>query len=257
MRRKTICILTAAFIGAALNIAAAQVPEAEIAENVPRQYTVELIVFEYADSSYDGNEIFVPEVVDVAEPDEIDEEGPVFSDIPAMPGDVQDLSKLSVEEIPAVRQLDLRLLEPEQFTMGDIYSKLEKLDAYRPILHAGWTQSVAERDVTPPVRLRILGNVPLRLDGDFTLYLSRYLHLVVNLQLDAVSLQPVQSYAPGATSLFDKPDLRPTAVQYHINEDRIFKSGDLRYFDHPKFGVVVRITRFEATGTGESALSAY
>ncbi|MEQ9561356.1 MAG: CsiV family protein, partial [Woeseiaceae bacterium] len=188
------------------------------------------------------------------------EEGLVFSDIPEVAEPSPDMSKQTVGEIPAIRRLDFNLLQPEQYTMRDIYSKLEKLDAYRPILHAGWTQTTVERDLTPPVRLRMLGNVPLRLDGDITLYLSRYLHLVVNLQLDAVSLQPVQGYSPQDSSWFDKPDLRPAPVRYRIFEDRIFKSGDLRYFDHPKFGVIVRITRYEPTEnetqTGGRSLSA-
>lgn len=245
MHTRSVYLWAVALLAVAGRPTSAQAPEPENSENIPRQYTVELIVFEYADNSYDGNEIFIPDAVDVAEQDDIAEEGPVFSDIPSMPEDVQDLSKLSIEEVPALQRLDLKRLEPEQFTMGDIYSKLERLDAYRPILHAGWTQTTVERELTPPVRLRILGNVPLRLDGDLTLYLSRYLHLVVDLQLDAVSLQPVPSYSPENSSLFDKPDLRPTTVQYRISEDRIFKSGDLRYFDHPKFGVLVKITRFE------------
>jgi hypothetical protein len=32
-------------------------------------------------------------------------------------------------------------------------------------------------------------------------------------------------------------------VRYRIYEDRIMKTGDLRYFDHPRFGVVARVTR--------------
>jgi hypothetical protein len=34
-------------------------------------------------------------------------------------------------------------------------------------------------------------------------------------------------------------------VRFRIAEDRIFKSGDLRYFDHPKFGVLAKISRVE------------
>jgi hypothetical protein len=201
---------------------------------------------EYADSSYDGNEIYEADVNEIPE-EYIAEDGLVFSDKPQLPHLAPDASKPTIEEIPAIRRIDFRLLEPAQYTMCNIYSKLEKLDAFRPILHTGWTQTTVERDLTAPVRLRMLGNVPLKLDGDLTLYLSRYLHLVVNLQMDAVSLQPVQSYSPQDSSWSDKPDLRPAPVRYSIFEDRIFKSGELRYFDHPKFGVLVRITRHEST----------
>ena len=40
-------------------------------------------------------------------------------------------------------------------------------------------------------------------------------------------------------------DVRVPAVQFRIQEDRIFKNGDLRYFDHPRFGVLAKITRVE------------
>jgi hypothetical protein len=43
----------------------------------------------------------------------------------------------------------------------------------------------------------------------------------------------------------------PAPVRYRIFEDRIFKSGDLRYFDHPKFGVLAKITRVEEPGDEE------
>ncbi len=40
-------------------------------------------------------------------------------------------------------------------------------------------------------------------------------------------------------------ELLPPPIRYRIFEDRIVKNGDVRYFDHPKFGVIAKITRFE------------
>ena len=40
-----------------------------------------------------------------------------------------------------------------------------------------------------PIRLRRVGNAPLRLDGNLTLYLSRYLHLVVDLTIESEQAQ--------------------------------------------------------------------
>ena len=36
-----------------------------------------------------------------------------------------------------------------------------------------------------------------------------------------------------------------TTIKYNISEDRIFRNGELRYYDHPRFGVLARITRYE------------
>jgi hypothetical protein len=34
-------------------------------------------------------------------------------------------------------------------------------------------------------------------------------------------------------------------VFYRISEDRILRSGELRYYDHPKFGLLAKVTRVE------------
>jgi hypothetical protein len=224
---------------------------AEVAE-AERRYTVEIIIFEYAESAQAGHELFMAETIEPA-PDAPLEGEPVFTDMPATVDNSAQGNKPSLAEIPLARQIGLSLLEPAQYTMRDIYRKLQTLDAYKPILHTAWTQTTVEKELTPPIRLRVLGNACL--DGYLTLYLSRYLHLVVDLALDG---EPsAQSYtgnaatsadgsSQGGTIYTDKPDLQPSSVRYRIFEDRIFKSGDLRYFDHPKFGVLAKVTRDES-----------
>ena len=44
----------------------------------------------------------------------------------------------------------------------------------------------------------------------------------------------------------------PAPVRYLIEEDRIFRSGELRYFDHPKFGVLARVSRVEEEAEDDS-----
>ncbi len=129
-------------------------------------------------------------------------------------------------------------------------------------MHFGWTQPTLPPEYTKPVSLHMFGRPPEGLDGRFELYLSRYLHLVVDLAL-AASTEGESVVAATAMSGFDDP--RPgyaaggsrlgAPVFYRIREDRIFKNGDIRYFDHPKFGVVAKVTRVEdeteaTAGTG-------
>ena len=92
---------------------------------------------------------------------------------------------------------------------------------------------------------------PEGLEGELSLYLGRYLHLAVKLQLDApvVEEEAVEQqddrYGDYYSSYSDEPAITyPT--RYRIEEDRIFRNGELRYFDHPKFGVLAKITRVEA-----------
>ena len=249
-------------------------PEEEVEEI--RQYTVEMIVFEYANSSSSGSEIFLPDeplldeellplpprtyadpgtiidsdmpvAIDQAEFDEEEELGFLLPDEP--------VEEQILEEVPShILQTQLKVLDPEVYAMVDIYEKLEELDAYKPIMRAAWTQATFEKEQTLPIRLRRLGITPLRLDGNLTLYLSRYLHLVVDLTIESDE-QPAEGQSDeairhyGDRRSYDRYghgyEPETTKIKFTISEDRIFRNGELRYYDHPKFGVLARITRFE------------
>ncbi len=137
----------------------------------------------------------------------------------------------------------------EELTLTEVYETLSKLDAYQPVAWTGWTQTVYETDVTPVIRLRRLARVPLAFDGTLKLYLSRYLHLEVDLTMEdrQRGVPPVADFDRGRGSAdvaWSEPQLRPAGtVHYRIHEDRIVKNGELRYFDHPKFGLLAKISR--------------
>lgn len=261
--------------------------EAEI-----RRYAVELIVFEFTDRSSAGTEIFDPdeppllpeeefifgdealnapfgseEILNsaaaneaiftdsttnaplAADPERQNSGGPFADDTGVLLPPAEDIELV---EIPTFEQAGLKILGPEEYVLDDVYERLQNLAAYRPILRTAWTQPTLEKDQSVPITLRRLGNPPLRLDGTLTLYLSRFLHLVVDLKLEEKSPQRnqgpndrVSRYGDsrsrfGFESAFDTP-----ATFYRINEDRIVRNGELRYFDHPRFGVLAKIWRIE------------
>lgn len=261
---------------------------AAAAEEV-RRYSVELIIFEYNGNDA-GTELFLPDPVPESEVPE-NGEIPVFSDATGnpdslaamppdlageeeeepvdMPDDPDTVPELSAEdmilgEIPGPAQIHLQIMDPADYTLTEAYEKLAELGAYTPLLHAGWTQDAVEEDETRLIRLRRLGDPPLRLDGEVSLYLSRYLHLVVDLELedsvaiarqsvafDGDPLDPSRDTTPAppqepANNQYDPyvlPSFAP--VHYRILEDRIVRNGELRYYDHPKFGVLAKIARIE------------
>jgi hypothetical protein len=124
--------------------------------------------------------------------------------------------------------------------------QLNRLDAYEPLMHVGWTQAVWPEEETEAVSLFRLGMPPEGLDGSLTLYLSRFLHLVVDVQLrDPDSIEnPITTTDDGFASFSDEI-IAPQPIFYRIQEDRIVKNNDLRYYDHPRFGVLARVTRVE------------
>ena len=258
-----------------------------IAEEDVRRYTVELIVFSYDDSVSSGTEVFIPDAVadpvetvqpgvsdagpldasrepipayldssGVAQPGLISEKVASEDEIPTFGDFVYDLEDEEVIELIAADSIDLKVLMPDELTMIDIHEKLVLLDSYRPVMWAGWTQAMRVEEETPFIHLRRLGNIPLDFEGNVKLYLSRFLHLIVDIKMDGESPLPDESNANRMDSRFDRRyrdtfsyptyTAAPTPeLHYQIFENRIMKNEDIRYFDHPKFGVIAKVTRYE------------
>ena len=255
----------------------AQEPE----ETLPR-YRVELIVFAYSDTANASTEMWLPDEMPVAP---VADETP--AQLPALP-EPEVAEELSEEQLreQQVRELEeinglledddlialelaidvvedeeaTRVLFPGELSMTDTRDRLERLGAYIPLLHAGWIQTVRDQDQTDSLPLMSFVGLPAGLDGSVTLYMSRFLHLVLDLELDADWQLPLdedelailEEQAPvfsdgrvGTEPVLPDEIAEPT-IHYRIIEDRKVKRNELHYFDHPKFGVIARITLEES-----------
>lgn len=198
-------------------------------EEVPiKYYTVELIVFTYEENVGVGTEVFPPDV------------------LPAPDADIEEIVVVpSVRRHPEAVGLEPVFLTEEEYTMNDVVERLELLDAYAPIMHVGWTQAGFSLQDTDPLDLTVFGEPPAGLSGSFTLYLARYLHLVVDLTMDApVEVAEIEFDDELAYTLEDIAEPQGP-VHFRILEDRIVRNSEIRYFDHPRFGVVAKVVRVE------------
>jgi hypothetical protein len=130
-----------------------------------------------------------------------------------------------------------RLLRPEELQLTSQYRILERNpQAYTPLLHGGWVQPGLPESDARPFDLAMLGATnPV---GSIRLYLSRFLHV----DLD-VSYQDVVGAVPATPpALTNELAEVPIAPRYHLTADRTTRSGELHYFDHPAFGVLVKVT---------------
>ncbi len=246
-----------------------------------RRYTVELIVFTYTEDVSVGTEVFVADEPIVEDEDLLLIEGKDLlfdTSIVNGEGPLPDDSVSGIEEEaepePLIdpetgekleQELPFVLLPEEDYALTDILDRFELLDAYETVMHVAWTQPTYPREDTLPIELHAFGEVPVGLEGSFTLYLSRYLHLVVDLALDAergntdeslpetidgANNEPAMSFGDDRqqNTVFIDPldaELQEAVVRYRLQENRILKNGELRYFDHPKFGVIAKVTRVE------------
>jgi hypothetical protein len=256
-------------------------------EEDTRRYAVEMIVFEYAGNAAGTTESFAPDLPveplqdgfmsDRGSTDGVPEYGDPVAD-PQSPGgtgsgpsSVEDLPVAIVDEeeagqpfvlmpgemlglIETYEQSGIRSADPADYELTAAFARLDRLDAYRPLLHTRWTQPALEQDLSTALDLRRIGNPPLRLDGTVTLYLGRFLHLDLDIALEeTVAIDPQMAREAGYYGDTERqPDAMrygglPTKapVHYRIREDRIMRNDEVRYFDHPKFGVIAKVTRVE------------
>ena len=147
-------------------------------EEPVRRYKVELIVFEYQDSSGSG-EIFLPDISNEPNPDDdtypsdMDPgDAAIFGDDAFRPAPIGsppedeagadiERGKLllePLEEIPTLETAGFEILDPADYELNDVFDKLERLDAYRPLMRGAWIQPALERDETVPLKLRRIGD---------------------------------------------------------------------------------------------------
>jgi hypothetical protein len=109
--------------------------------------------------------------------------------------------------------------KPDATTLDNSYAAIAKDSAYRPIMHVAWVQPKAAGELSAPVHIQ---DPDGKLNGYLQIQQGQGLQLAVDLELTASS--------------------GDGSVIYRLNEKRAIKLNDVYYLDHPKFGVVVKVS---------------
>jgi hypothetical protein len=133
------------------------------------------------------------------------------------PGKTPDLAEAASGEPP-----------PPDSSLAAAAVALERDGNYRILAHTRWTQNAEAKTATKAFRVRSADG---QLDGVVRFYLARFLHLDVDLLL--------RESKSGVLSTLEGNG----AQTYRINEHRRVKTVDISYFDHPKFGALVRVVQ--------------
>ncbi|MBT8098537.1 MAG: peptidoglycan binding protein CsiV, partial [Gammaproteobacteria bacterium] len=212
-------------------------------ESLPevRRYAVEIIVFRYAENVSVGSEVFPPdevEILDEAADFETDSEQELTIQEAADADEAGDIDYSGVDLRPVIMRRD-------ELTMQETVSRMRRLDVYDPIMHIGWVQPMLPDAIPDALPLARFGTPPAGLEGEFTLYLGRYLHLVVDLAMETRN-SPTSNIEAAPRRYGDERRQFDTMASgktyYRISENRIVKYGVLRYYEHPKFGVLAIVT---------------
>jgi len=188
----------------------------------------------------------------------------------------------TVQETASRLEQPFQLLANKALTLTEITATLDGSPNYVPILHVAWRQPVAAKEEaqtvyinsnlgqatleSPPALINIdelmtppdLGETPLllieqneidetsegrslnTLDGTIRLHLGRYLHVEADL-LYRSQTEPMENN----TFFMTLNDGEQPQTLFRMHQTRRMRSGELHYFDHPMFGLLVQITPYE------------
>jgi hypothetical protein len=243
-----------------LGVAAAQdappVPPTNAPQRAAPQFQVEVLIFTHRDFDPNEEQFALEERREPAAEQslrsfdalaggvEFDADAPVSLDTAppttdGTPPVEPDAAAVSDAAAVPENEFRFRVLRPEELQLTSQYRVLARLPAYHPLVHGGWVQLGLPDSVTIPVDLGVLGVANPA--GTVRLSLTRFLHVKLDLTYsDTQAAQRAPVAAPG-----DLTEL-PIAPRYHIDAERTTRSGEVHYFDHPAFGVLIKVTPVKA-----------
>lgn len=167
--------------------------------------------------------------------------GPAPTDLIAVEdnfGSADPLQSELLDGEPEEDPFQLRFLSREELELTSAFARLENLDAYTVLAHGGWVQEGLSEENAQPFDLSLLG--ALNPVGTVQLHLSRFLHVTVALDYRGRPPRPATPIPPQYTTYTDvvleEFSLPP---RYELRTTRRARSGELHYFDHPAFGLLV------------------
>lgn len=228
----------------AATAAVAQAPAPPVPEvQLPPRYEVEVLVF--ANTAFDPTEEhFDQRLNGFSGGAAALREVPVFDDsnFGALAPPAEPLPPPPVDPAAAARAeaLSVRVLRPDELKLGAEYRRLRAIAAYRPLVHTGWVQPGLPEADSQPFDLKVLG--VLNPSGTIRVHLTRFLHVTLDLTYQADG-------AVGVLAANDGLGEVALAPRYRLTATRNVRSNELHYFDHPAFGVLVRITPVQTQNT--------
>lgn len=135
-------------------------------------------------------------------------------------------------------------VDDSALSLNAYYETLRRRDAYQPLLYLAWAQPGYAAEAAPVLPVDVFGGAGPGLDGNVSMYRSRYLHL----QLD-LKLQPdqAQSPAPAASIPFI---LETEMPRFELAQKRRMRSNEIHYFDHPRLGALAVIRPLDEAPRG-------
>ena len=200
---------------------------------------IEIIIFEYLDHNSSGNEVF----------NKIEENYQLEKEIPNNQNQedtsievgllTSKFKEVSISLVPTARQIALKISQRKSLNMSAVYNRLNRLRVYEPVIWGGWEQRLTNEQNAFPVNLRSIKNTLGKFDGNIKFYESSGGRL--RLSVDIEMYEKIEIPANESDGELHEQQINT----YKISNDKEMRYDELRYFDHPKFGLIAKIQKQE------------
>lgn len=132
------------------------------------------------------------------------------------------------------------LLGEGQLSLKETVRRLTSTGEYRVLAHTAWSQPTEERGSAKNTQLpEGMSATGLPLQAKIKLYKQKFEHVDIEVQLERqIPKTLLAEFAQKRKlSLFDVGE----SWRFRLQESRKIKPGELQYFDHPMFGVLLMV----------------
>jgi len=142
-----------------------------------------------------------------------------------------------------------KMLPPSRYKLGGVNKVLKLSSGYRPVYHVAWQQPELTRSRAKKVHIKnseakINGTVNLR--GGHLLHLDLDISYFVDLLTESVTSFTEENISVAGEDVEEigvDEEIIMSGTYAQMKETRRIKLNELHYFDHPLFGVIMRVTR--------------
>ena len=160
------------------------------------------------------------------------------------PSDIESIPTLEVDK--SVFEID----SAREFSLSAEVSKIARSRDFRVISTKSWFQNIKDKDAAELIFIDSDFFKGTRIFGFFQLYKERFLHFNTKLylsELDPLFTQD-ERLMVGKNVFNEEKELdiyeeKNQKVLYEVVHSKKFRSGELHYVDHPKFGMLIMLTK--------------
>ena len=160
------------------------------------------------------------------------------------PSDIGSIPTLEVNK--SVFEID----SAREFSLSAEVSKIARSRDFRVISTKSWFQNIKDKDTAELIFIDSDFFKGTRIFGFFQLYKERFLHFNTKLylsELDPLFTQD-ERLMVGKNVFNEEKELdiyeeKNQKVLYEVVHSKKFRSGELHYVDHPKFGMLIKLTK--------------